>query len=341
MGLVCFVEKRQLVKTYGIMRFPQPLTVREVARLVGARSVVGDGDVLVTGLNEIHRVQPGELTFVDHPKYYGLAMRSPASCLLISEKIPYSPNGKALIVVDSPFRAFNQLASYFQPRSLPEGVYIHPTAEIHPTAHISPGVYIGHYVRIGAGTVIFPNVTILDRVVIGRHCRIGPGTVIGYDAFYYKRWENDRLEPMYSCGTVVIEDFVQIGANCTIDRGVTDETRIGSGTKIDNLVHVGHDVRIGKDCIIAAQVGIAGGTVIEDGVTLWGQVGISKALRIGEKAVVHAQSGVTKDLAGHRSYTGSPAIESVKHHRQVALLRFLVDSWDRLKHILQSSSKKG
>lgn len=302
--------------------------------MVGALDIIGDPDKEITGLNELNRAREGDLVFVAHSKYLKKAFESPATCIIVPPG-EYHPNGKILLIVSDPFKAFNYLARKLNPRPLPQDTWIHPTAKIHPSVHISPGVFIGADTVIEEGTIIYPNVTILDNVRIGKHCKIGPHTVIGYDAFYYHKNQNNELEPMYSAGTVVIEDYVEIGAHCTIDRGVTDETIIGRGTKIDNHVHIGHDVIIGRNCIIAAQVGIAGGCIIEDEVVIWGQAGITKTVRIGKGAVINAKAGVTKTLAGGKSYTGSPAVETELHHRQIAVLKFLVRYWDKVKKLLR------
>lgn len=318
------------------MRFSEARTVREIAQMIEARQIIGDPECKVLGLNEVHHVQEGELTFVDHPKYLKRALSSRAVCILIPPDVEISPNGKVLVVVSDPFRAFNQLAKKMSPRTFPQDTWIHPRARLGKNVRLSPGVYIGADVIIGDNTMIFPNVAILDGVQIGKRCKIGPNTVIGYDAFYYKRYPDGHREPMYSCGTVIIEDDVEIGACCTIDRGVTDITRIGQGTKVDNHVHIGHDVKIGKNCVIAAQVGIAGGCILEDEVVLWGQVGINKSVRIGRGAVVQAKAGIVRDLPGGKSYTGAPAEETRTHHRKIALMNFLIRHWDRIRHWFQN-----
>jgi UDP-3-O-[3-hydroxymyristoyl] glucosamine N-acyltransferase len=138
---------------------------------------------------------------------------------------------------------------------------------------------------------------------------------------------------MQSCGNVIIEDDVEIGANCTIDRGVTASTRIGKGTKMDNLVHIGHDTNVGRNCLFAAQVGIAGGCVIEDGVILWGQVGVSKTLTIGENAVIYAQSGVPASLDGNKTYFGSPVVDAKQKQKELVWIRRIPEMWEKLKQL--------
>ncbi len=320
------------------MKFDKPVTVKEIAEIIGAREILGDPSKPIYGINEIHRVKEGDITFVDHPKYFGKAVSSPASALIAPQPLDVD-NGKVVLVVDKPFKAYNKLIRHFFKKELPQGTFIHESAEIHPTAHISPGVFIGRNVKIGANTVIYPNVVILDNVEIGNNVKIGPGTVIGYDAFYYKRWDDGTYEQMESCGRVIIEDNVDIGANCTIDKAVSSTTVIKRGTKIDNLTHIAHGVIIGENCLISAQVGIAGKTIIGNKVILWGQVGISKSLTIGDNAEIYAQSGVDKSLPGNKAYFGSPAQEARKAFKQLAILRFLAEYWESLKSLILRSNK--
>jgi UDP-3-O-[3-hydroxymyristoyl] glucosamine N-acyltransferase len=175
----------------------------------------------------------------------------------------------------------------------------------------------------------------MDYTEIGNNVIIQSGTVIGSDAFYYNTKKNREVwyKKMQSCGSVIIEDDVEIGANCTIDRGVTASTRIGKGTKMDNLVHIGHDTNIGCNCLFAAQVGIAGASVIEDGVVLWGQVGVSKTLNIGANAVVFAQSGVPSSLDGDKTYFGTPAIDAQTKRKELVWIKRIPEMWEKLKEL--------
>ncbi len=320
------------------MKFKRPVTVAEIAQIINAKQIIGDETVPIYGINEIHRVGQGDITFVDHPKYFRKALESLASALIAPQPLNVD-NGKVVLVVDKPFRAYNKLIRHFFKKELPQGTFIHESAQIHPTAHISPGVFIGKDVKIGANTIIYPNVVILDNVEIGNNVKIGPGTVIGYDAFYYKRWEDGTYEQMESCGKVIIEDNVDIGANCTIDRAVSSVTIIKQGTKIDNLTHIAHGVIIGENCLISAQVGIAGKTILGNRVILWGQVGISKSLTIGDDAEIYAQSGVDKSLSGKKAYFGSPAQEARKAFKQLAILRILAKYWDIFKNLILKGNK--
>ena len=301
------------------MKFPFAHSLEQIANLINVE-FVGDSHFPVLGLNEIHVVEPGDIVFVDHPKYYEKALKSAATIVLINKKVD-CPEGKALLISDDPFRDFNKIINHFRPfQSASKSVS--ETAIIGENTIIQPHVFIGNHVKIGKNCIIHPHVTIYDHTVIGNDVIIHANTVLGADAFYYKK-RPEGFDPLVSCGNVVIEDDVTLGASCTIDKGVTASTVIGKGTKIDNQVHVGHDTIIGKKCLIAAQVGIAGCVIIEDEVTLWGQVGTNSAITIGEKAIVQGQSGVTKSIAGGKTYFGSPIDEARTKLKELAVIKRL------------------
>ncbi|MEM9143415.1 MAG: UDP-3-O-(3-hydroxymyristoyl)glucosamine N-acyltransferase, partial [Bacteroidota bacterium] len=195
---------------------------------------------------------------------------------------------------------------------------------------IQPHVFIGNNVVIGKGCLIHSGVVIYDNCILGDNVIIHSGTVLGADAFYYQKRPEGR-DKLLSGGRVVIEDNVEIGALCSIDKGVTGDTTIKWGTKLDNQVQVGHDTVIGKNCIIAAQAGIAGCVVIEDEVTIWGQVGIISGITIGEKAVIMAQTGVSKSLEGGQRYFGSPHGEFREKIKEMAYLKQIPDILRKLK----------
>jgi len=312
------------------MKFPEPVTVEWIAELIYGK-VVGDASAQVLGINEIHKVEEGDLCFVDHPKYYDKSLNSNATHIIINTKNVSVPQGKNLIVVDEPFEAYLKIVNHFRPFT-PATKSISDTATIGEGTVVMPNVFIGKNVVIGNNCAIHPNVTIMDYTDIGNNVVIQAGSVIGSDAFYYNTKKNRDVwyKRMQSCGNVIIEDDVEIGAGCTIDRGVTASTRIGAGTKIDNLVHIGHDTNIGKNCLFAGQVGIAGATVIEDGVTLWGQVGVSKTLTIGSNAVVYAQSGVPYSLEGNKIYFGSPAEDAQAKKKEFVWVKRIPELWKKV-----------
>jgi UDP-3-O-[3-hydroxymyristoyl] glucosamine N-acyltransferase len=311
------------------MRFEKPVPLQQIARLINAE-LTGNSSASTTGINEIHKVEKGDLVFVDHPKYYDTCIHSAASYIIINKKTEF-PEGKALLIVDEPFEAYLTIVNHFRPFE-PSMKITSDTAIVGEGTVIMPNAYVGNHVTIGRNCIIHPNVTILDHVIIGDGVIIQAGTVIGSDAFYYNKKTNRDIhyKKMTSCGRVVIENGVEIGANCTIDRGVTNDTLIGTGTKIDNLVHIGHDTTVGKNCLFAAQVGIAGATIIEDNVILWGQVGVSKTLTIGEGAVVNAQSGVKGSLEGKKIYFGTPAEEARGKIKELIWVKRIPELWEKV-----------
>jgi UDP-3-O-[3-hydroxymyristoyl] glucosamine N-acyltransferase len=311
------------------MRFEIPVPLKEIAQLINAE-LIGNTIASATGINEIHRVEKGDLAFVDHPKYYDTCIHSAASFIIINKKTDF-PEGKALLIVNEPFEAYIKIAEHFRPFN-PSMKTISGTVTAGEGTVIMPHTYIGNHVTIGKNCVIHPNVTILDYTIIGDGVIIQAGTVIGSDAFYYNKKPNRDVhyKKMNSCGRVVIENAVEIGAGCTIDRGVTGDTLIGAGTKIDNLVHIGHDTIVGKNCLFAAQVGIAGATIIEDNVILWGQVGVSKTLTIGKDAIVLAQSGVPSSLDGGKTYWGSPTEDASQKRRELVWVKRIPELWDKV-----------
>ena len=309
------------------MKFPVPQTLRHIASLLNC-NYVGADDFPVLGINEIHVVTAGDIVFVDHPKYYDKALNSNATVVLINKKVD-CPEGKALLISDNPFRDFNVLTSHFKP-FVRSSVSIDPSAKIGDDTHIQPNVYIGPNVQIGKNCLIHANVTIVSDAIVGDNVVIGSGTVLGGDAFYYKN-RPEGYDQLLSCGRVVIEDEVHIGTGCTIDRGVTADTTIGQGSKLDNQIQVGHDTVIGKKCLIASQTGIAGCCIIEDEVTIWGQVGTNSGITIGAKAVILGQTGVTKSVAGNTTYFGTPIQESRASLKEMAALRQLPKLLQMLK----------
>ena len=311
------------------MKFPSPHTLKQIAKLIDCE-FIGDDAFKVLGMNEIHVVEPGDIVFVDHPKYYDKALNSAATIILINKEVE-CPDGKALLISDDPFRDFNKLTDYFKPFKLASSS-ISDSAIIGANSIVQPNSFIGHNVTIGENCIIHSNVGIYDDAVIGNNVTIHAGTVLGANAFYYKKRPSgyDRLK---SCGRVVIEDHVDIGANCTIDRGVTGDTTIKEGSKLDNQIQIGHDTVVGKKCLIASQVGIAGCVVIEDEVTIWGQVGCTSGVTIGAKAVIHAQTGISKSLEGNKTYWGTPAQDARSEMKEMAYIK-------RIPEILENINSK-
>ena len=309
------------------MKFNSAKSPAEIASIIKAKSI-GSSTLAVTGINEIHGVQAGDITFVDHPKYYDKALSSAATFIIIDKEVT-CPENKMLFVSSNPFRDYVYLVRLFRPFE-EANKSISDSAEIGEGTVIQPGAFIGNHVRIGKNCLIHSNVSIYDHCVVGDNVVIHAGAVLGAYAFYFKRYP-EQYEKMLSCGRVVIHDNVEIGACSTIDKGVSGDTVIGKGTKLDNLVHVGHDTVIGKNCLFAAQVGIAGVVRIEDDVILWGQVGVQKDLTIGKGAVVLGQSGIPKSLEGNKTYFGSPVRDAREKMKELALIKQLPERIEELE----------
>jgi UDP-3-O-[3-hydroxymyristoyl] glucosamine N-acyltransferase len=311
------------------MRFEKPVPVQWLAEFTGAR-LAGNTTADATGINEIHKVVAGDISFVDFEKYYDKCLHSAASVIIINKEVP-CPEGKTLLVTDEPFTAYVKIVKHFRPFE-PASKMISDTAVIGEGTIIQPGAFVGNHVRIGSNCLIHPNVTIYDHCEIGDNVIIHAGCVIGADAFYFKRRKERELQydKMESCGRVIIHEGVEIGACTTIDKGVSGDTIIGAGTKLDNHIHIGHGAVIGKNCLFAAQVGIGGKAIIEDEVILWGQVGVSKDLTIGKGAVLMAQSGVPASLEGGRSYFGSPAGDARPKMRELAWIKRIPELWEKV-----------
>lgn len=311
------------------MKFPKPHTLKQISEIIDT-TYVGTDDFPVLGMNEIHVVEPGDIVFVDHPKYYDKALKSAATIVLINKEVD-CPEGKALLISDDPFRDFNKLTQHFKPfQSAHQS--ISDSAKIGKNTVIQPNCFIGHNVVIGNDCLIHPNVVIYDDTVIGNNVTVHAGTVLGASAFYYKK-RPEGFDQLISGGRVVVKDNVHIGALCTIDRGVTGDTIIGEGSKLDNQIQIGHDTVIGKKCLIASQAGIAGCVIIEDEVTIWGQVGSTSGITIGTKAVVHAQAGVSKSLEGGKTYWGRPAQEAKSELKDKVYIKRIPEIIEQLKKL--------
>ena len=311
------------------MKLLKQYTISEICSLANIQvdNIKGDQSIAVTGINEIHKVEPGDITFVDHPKYYDKALKSAATFIFINKEVDV-PEGKVLIVSEDPFNDYVAIVKHFKPY-IPSEAAISPDAEIGEGTVIEPFVFIGRNVKIGKNCIIFPNVSIHADTVIGDNVIINSGNVSRSEAFVFKR-RPDKYDKLEGCGRVIIEDNVEVGSCCTIDKGVSGDTVIGKGTKMDNHIQIGHDTVLGKNCLISSQVGIAGVVTLEDDVILWGQVGVQKDLTIGKGAVVLGQSGVAKSIEGGKTYFGSPVREAVDKMKELALIKRLPEVFEKL-----------
>jgi len=309
------------------MDFKKPFSLGEIAKIINGK-VIGDSNAVVTGLNELHIVRSGDISFVDHPKYYNKVLESAASYIIINKEVD-APVGKSLILHESPMDAFNMLIAYSRPM-VPASSMVSTSAEIGKGTIIQPGAFVGNNVTIGINCIIHANVSIYDNSVIGNNVILHSNTVIGGDAYYFQKRENG-YNKFLSAGRVVLGDNVEIGASCSIDKGVTGDTIIGDGTKMDNQCQVGHDTIIGKHCLIGAFAAIAGVTVIEDEVIIWARVAINKDIVIGKKAVILATSAVDKTIEGDKVYMGSPVMEVRQYWRQFVALKQVPDLLKKIK----------
>jgi UDP-3-O-[3-hydroxymyristoyl] glucosamine N-acyltransferase len=303
------------------MNFPQPILVTEIAHKFNI-SLKGDSSLFAHGINEIHKVRPGDITFVDVEKYYNKSLISAATIIIINKEVP-CPEGKALLITEDPFAIYNQIVwenRPFKPLNNERGENV----IVGERTQIDHGVHIGHDVSIGKDCYIQSGAFIGDQTIIGDNVIIQAGALIGTDAFYYKKI-NGQYHKWRSGGKVILENDVEIGAGCTINRGVSGETIIGKGSKLDCQIHVGHGAVIGKNCLIAAQTGIAGKTIIGDNCTIYGQVGIAQNLKIGDNVVILAKSGISKDLESNKTYFGTPAGEAREKYKEIAGIRMLLD----------------
>lgn len=308
------------------MKLERALKVKDIAAKYNAK-LIGNEDNLIGSINEIHKLKEDSITFVDHPKYYEKVLASKALVILINQELA-CPKGKTLLVVSNPFEVYNQLALDSRP-FIPSSSMISTLAEIGEGTILQPNVFIGNYVNIGKNCIIHPNVTIYDYTEIGDNVIVHANTTIGSDAYYFHK-KGDEYEKMHTIGKAIIQSNVEIGSSCSIDSGVSGETIIGEGTKLDSQVHVGHGVVIGKNCLLCAQVAIAGKSNIGDRVVLYGKVGVSKDINIGEEAIVLASSNVDKDLPARGTYFGSPAINARDKWKEMAIVRMLPKMWGRI-----------
>ncbi len=315
------------------MKFDHPFTLKQIAEIINA-DYDGDPEFIINGINEIHMVEPGDLTFVDHPKYYDKALNSKATTILINKRVT-PPDGKALLFSDDPFMDYMKLVKQFRP-FVASNKMISDSAEIGKGTIIQPGAFIGENVKIGKNCTIHPNVTIYDHSILGDNVIIHAGTVLGADAFYFQKREKKTVK-FESCGRVIIKDHVEIGSNCTIDRGVSGDTIIDEYTKFDNHIQIGHDTYIGKRCLFATAVLVGGVAIVEDDVILWGQVAINKDITVGKGAVLLGTSSIDKSIEGNKVYFGAPAIEARKKWKELVLIRKLPEMYETLNNLTKDA----
>jgi len=334
-------------------------TLAELAAELGG-VVVGDGSTVIRGVAGIREAKAGDLTFIANARYDAYLSQTSASAVICSRdpreaRVP-------LLQVDNPYLAFQKAVRLFRPDVHTPLPGVHPTAVVSPAASVGenasigahcvvedgahiganvvlmPGCYVGVQASIGDDSLLYPQVTVREECVIGSRCILHSGVVVGSDGFGFA-FDAGRYHKVPQVGIVVVGDDVEIGANTTIDRATTDATRIGDGTKIDNLVQIGHNVVTGKHCIIVAQVGVSGSTVLEDYVTLGGQAGLAGHIRVGTGAMVGGQSGVTKSVGAGEKVSGTPAVPLNAWKRVTAYLMRLPQLFERSKALEERVEK--
>ena len=341
--------------------------LKELAEWVDG-TVVGDGEMEISGVAAIEDARVGEIAFIASPKYLPKLKETKASAIIVSKEV--SQADKPLLRVANPHLAFAKILTLFfqkpyEPKGIGSNTWISPTARLgkdltfHPFVYVGdrcsigdrvtlyPGVYVGEDSAIGEDSILYPNVSVYSGTVVGRRVILHSGVVVGSDGFGYVK-EGKKNVKIIQVGRVEIEDDVEIGANTTIDRAALGKTIIGRGVKIDNLVQVAHNVVIGEDSVLCAQVGISGSTKIGSNVTLAGQVGVVDHVEIGDNVIVGAQAGVTHNLPGNQGYVGSPALPHREFLRAITILpklpemkKTLIDIEKRLKKIEDILSSRG
>ncbi len=341
-------------------------TLNELAELIGG-TVVGDGTVEIHRVAGIDGAAPGDITFLSNPKYQRLLQTTRASAVMVKPGVEAS--GVNLLVCPNPYLAFAKVltALHVTPlefRGVMEGAWVDPEATLGERVTVYPGCFVGKNVEIGAGTTLYPGVVLYDKVHVGEGCllhagvvvregcRIGnrviiqPKAVIGSDGFGFAP-EGDGYYKIPQVGIVVVEDDVEIGANTCLDRAALGVTSVGRGCKIDNLVQVAHNVKIGPDTILVAQVGISGSTEIGRHCTLGGQVGVAGHIKIGDNVMVGAQSGIAGSLASNSVCSGSPAfahrdwLRASKSFAKLPEMRKEISRLKRQLEELQELTKEG
>ncbi len=329
------------------------ITTAELAEKLGAE-LVGDAQLKLYGAAPIEDADEGDLAFLSNKKYFKYLENSGAGAVIVPPEIKESQ--KTLLIHNNPYFAFSKALGLFYPDEdiYPPGVHksavVDDSCSIHESAYIGanavleasvnvgentrilPGSFIGRESKIGSDCLIYPNVMVREKTRIGDRVIIHSGTTIGSDGFGYAQHEG-RSHKIPQIGIVVIEDDVEIGANCSIDRATLGETRIGKGTKIDNLVQIAHNVKTGQNCIIISQVGISGSTMLGNNVILAGQAGLIGHLNIGDNVIVAAQSGITHDLEENSKHLGSPAHEMMHQKRIEAIINKLPDYIRKIRDI--------
>lgn len=341
------------------------LSINEVLGLTGGKLLNTAPEISISGVATLAEATPGEVSFLGNEKYFKDFLATKASLVLVPPSLPEYPEGVCFIEVENPSLAFNALVEHFMKAANDFEPGISPHAVVDPTAiidatkvrvaagaiieagatigdgsDIGAGCYIGKSAVIGQNCKLYPRVVVRERCILGNHVVIQPGAVIGSDGFgFLLNKETGRYETVDQVGIVIIEDHVDIGANTTIDRARFGRTVIGEGTKIDNLVQIGHNVTVGKHTVIVSQSGIAGSTHVGDYVTIAAQCGVAGHLTIGDKAILAARTGVMSDLEGGQPYWGAPASPFAEARKQFVAIRKLPEAFKELRELKKQAEE--
>ncbi len=325
-------------------------SLEHLAKEIGA-TVKGDGTLKIKGVSPLDSAKSGDITFVTNPRYSKMAAATKASAILCEREIPGV--SKSFLVTPNPYAALARIIGLFYPKPVPvEGIqpgsWISALASVHPRASVAsgvtvaagakvgsrtilfPGVYLGENSVVGEDCLFYPNVTVRENCVVGNRVILQPGAVIGSDGFGFAR-DGEKYLKIPQVGNVVIEDDVELGANVCVDRAVLGTTRIGRGTKLDNLIQVGHNVVIGENTVMAALTGISGSTQIGNQVVMGGQVGIAGHLKIGDHVTLATRTGVMEDILEKGVYFGSPSTEISTEMKRIAASKQLPELIKRVR----------
>jgi len=335
-------------------------TLSQLAEQIGG-TFTGEGSVLLTGLVPLDSAKEGHLTFLTNPKYAKLAEATNASAILLEK--PIEGLSKPFLLVSNPYAKLPKLIQLFYPPFKPEpgiqeGAWVHPKASVDPSACLYPGTVVASGAKVGARSLLYPgaflgqeavvgedcilysNVTVREKCVLGNRVILQPGVVIGGDGFGFAP-DRGTYEKIPQVGNVVLEDDVEIGANTCVDRAALGSTRIGKGTKLDNLIQIGHNVVIGESTIIVSQTGISGSTQIGNHVVMGGQVGLAGHLKIGDQVILATRTGVMEDIPEKGVYWGSPSSPMTVEMKNVAAYRQLPDLVKRVRRLEKLLEKMG
>ena len=319
------------------MKFLNKLTVNQIVEIIKSEvTVKGNTNNLISGINEIHSVKPGDISFVDQQKYYDKVLNSNAVAIIINKDVEV-PEGKTLLISNDPLRCYLDIVHHFV-KFTQQNTAIHPDTKIGEGTVIQPNVFIGEQVSIGKNCIIHANVSIYCNTEIGDNVIIHSNTTIAGDACYFQRRETGLIK-ISSCGSVKIEDDVEIGANCCIDRGVSGITFIGKGTKFDNQIQIGHDTHIGAHCFLGAQSGVSGCTFIDDFCTIWSKSGVNKGLTVAKNTTLLAVSALDRSITEEGTILfGAPAEDARKKWKEIAYIRNLPELFanvEKLKEVMK------